>query len=142
MPRGGAQIAIDVTLRSVLTSEGEPHPRTAATDAVVANAARQDKERKYPEFFESHRCVLVVLALELGGRWSNEAYAFIEELAWAKSREAPPPVRKSARLSWHRRWVRMLSCTAARAWSGSLVAPTGAPLSPMAEHPVPDWHEV
>ena len=44
----GAQLAVD-TLRSVLTSNGEPHPRAEHTDGAVLLAARQDKERSYRE---------------------------------------------------------------------------------------------
>ena len=41
----GAQLAVDITLRSVLTSNGEPQPRAEHTDGAVLLAARQDKER-------------------------------------------------------------------------------------------------
>ena len=94
------------TFRSPVTSAGLPHPRAATEDAVVANLARADKEATCPECLTSRRCELVVLALETGGRFSAEAYEFLEELAFAKARASPSPVRKSARLAWQRRWVR------------------------------------
>ena len=140
--RAGAQLAVDVTFRSPLTAAGEPHPQAATQNAVCANSARSDKESKYPEFLESRRCALIVLALEVGGRFSDEAYGFIEELAFAKAAEAPAAMRKSARLSWQRRWTRLLACTAARAWCNGVVAPAalGAPADDCG--PTPDWHEV
>ena len=41
----------------------------------------------------SNRCRLVVLALEVGGRWSEEAASFIRLLARSDSREAAPALR-------------------------------------------------
>ena len=108
----------------------------------MANAARPDKEAKYPEFGTSRRCELVVLALETGGRFSAEAFAFLEELAYAKARESPAAVRKSARLAWQRRWVRLLACTAAKAWCHAATAPAELLPPAAADRPVPDWHEV
>ena len=43
--------------------------------------ARQDKERKYFELLSGHRCRLVVVALETGGRSSKEAVQFVDDLA-------------------------------------------------------------
>ena len=40
---------MDVTLRHALTSDGQPRPRTAAVDGMVALRARGDKEATYPE---------------------------------------------------------------------------------------------
>ena len=39
----GAQLAIDVTLRSPLGADGQPKPRAAEEDGVAAAAARADK---------------------------------------------------------------------------------------------------
>ena len=124
--RGGAQLAIDITLRSPLTASGEPHPRAAGEDGIAANAARGDKSSKYPELVAGGRCSLVVLALETGGRMSAETVEFLQELAFAKSREAFPAVRRAAGLAWQLRWTRMLSCTAARSWWHSVTAPAEA----------------
>ena len=140
--RAGAQLAIDVTLRSPLTASGQPHARAAVDDGIVANSARADKVAKYPELVASRRCELIVLAIETSGRFSDETYAFLEELAYAKAREAAPVMRKSARLAWQRRWMRLLACTAARAWCQATTAlahqegPHGVDGSP------PELHEV
>eukprot|EP00973_Karenia_brevis_P000694 98158-Karenia_brevis.AAC.1 len=70
---GGAQLAIDVTMRSPLTALGMAQPMAADVDGAVAEAARRDKEAQYPELAASRRCHLAVVALETGGRWSKEA---------------------------------------------------------------------
>ena len=121
--KSGAQLAVDTTLRSVLTARGDARPNAARQDGAIANEARQDKQDTYPELVASERCVLIVLALETGGRWSDEASKFVEELAAAKAREAPPRLRRSARLAWQKRWIKLLSVAAARAFAQSLTAP-------------------
>ena len=93
----GAQLAVDDTFRSA----------AAVVDGAVANAARRDKERKHSELVEGLRCKLVVVAIETGGRWSVEACNLVENLAWAKSREAPV-LQRSAFSAWRRRWTRMM----------------------------------
>ena len=42
----------------------------------------------------------MVVAIETGGRWSAEACNFVENLAWAKSREVVPVLHRSAFLAW------------------------------------------
>ena len=66
---GGAKLAVDITLRSVLGSSGEPQPHAADVDGAVLLTARRDKEATYPELATSTRCRLVVVAIETGGRW-------------------------------------------------------------------------
>ena len=88
---GGAQLAIDVTLRSAV-------------------GARTDKEIRYPEL-TTGRCRLVVVAIETGGRWSEEAVDLLWQLSCAKARDVP------------RRWSRMLSTSCALAFAASLVEP-------------------
>ena len=62
----GAQLAVDITLRSALTSNGDPRPGAAREDGIACGA-RVDKERKYGELTEGNRVV--------GGRWSVEAFS-------------------------------------------------------------------
>ena len=119
----GAQLAIDVTLRSSVTACGAPRARAAEENEATCIDARRDKEIKYNELVESNRCRLVVLALEVGGRCSTETVAFLEALAWARARSSPPLVRFAAALGWRRRWLRILACSAARAWAESVTAP-------------------
>ena len=84
---GGAQLAVDVTLRGVLSRAGELHPHAADVDGAVLLEARRDKETTYPEVVASGRCWLVVVVIETGGRWSDEAVDFSN----------PVGVRQSAR---------------------------------------------
>ena len=56
------------------------------------------RKEPYPELLQNRRCRLVVLGIEVGGRWSNEASNFIRMLANARARSSPlrskqPPVR-------------------------------------------------
>ena len=122
-----AQLAVDVTLRCALKANGEAHPNAAAEDGAICSRARADKERKYAELLAGDRCRLVVVALETGGRWSNEAIQFIDDLAAARAREAPPVMRRSAFLAWKRRWSRMIGISCARAFANSLAAVATAP---------------
>ena len=82
-------MAVDVTLCGVLSGAGEPHPHAADVDAAVLLEVRRDKETTYPEVVASGRCRLVVVAIEMGGRWSDEAVDFTAQLAFAKAREVP-----------------------------------------------------
>ena len=94
------------------------HGRTAP----ALRQARQRKERVYPELSGAHgRARLVVLASEVGGRWSAEAQAFLRQLARAKSRQEPPTLRASAKLAWIWRWSMILACASARAFALSLL---------------------
>ena len=97
---GGSQLAVDVTLRSAVSCRGEPQPNAADVDGAVLVQARTDKETTCPELVESGRCWLVVIAIETGGRWSEEAVDMFRLLAFAKAREAPPAMKWSVVLAW------------------------------------------
>ena len=68
------------------------------------------------------RCRLVVVGIELGGRWSEEAAQFIRLLARSRSRATPPLLRSSARAAYVARWSALLSFAAARALAASLLS--------------------
>ena len=91
----GAQLAVDVTMRHPRTREGDPSGQADWKDGAVAEAARADKESTYPEFSHGHRCQLVVLAVETGGRFSRETCDFLRDLAWARAETAPRYLRGS-----------------------------------------------
>ena len=97
---GGIQLAVDITLRSAVSCAGEAHPHAADHDGAVLLQARQDKEATYPELASSGRCKLVVLAMETGGRWSEEAVQTLQMLAHSKARDAPPYMQFSVALMW------------------------------------------
>ena len=70
--RHGAQLAVDITLRSVLTCCGAPRPNAAAVNGAILTQARRDKEARYSELVAAKRSRLVVDALETGGRWKAQ----------------------------------------------------------------------
>ena len=77
---GGAQLAIDTTLVSALRADGTARRRAADHDGVASAEARRRKARTYPELAGLHgRARLVVLAVEVGGRWSHETQCFITQ---------------------------------------------------------------
>ena len=118
----GAQIAVDTTLVSPLRRDGTPHSRCAREDGAALRQARQRKERVYPELSGAHgRARLVVLASEVGGRWSAEAQAFLRQFTRAKSRQEPPTLRASAKLAWIWKWSMILACASDRAFALSFV---------------------
>ena len=63
-----------------VVADGTPHPRCANEDGAAL--ARRRKELRYPELAGQHgRAKLVVLASEVGGRWSEECRQFLCQLA-------------------------------------------------------------
>ena len=92
----GAQLTVDITLRSALTRCGSACAQADRVNGIVASRARRDKEHKNAELFQGDRCRLVVVGMETGGRWSTEALLFVEMLAAARAREAPRVLRRSA----------------------------------------------
>ena len=118
----GRQLAIDTTFISALCGNGNPHPLACSVDGICLQRARGRKEATYPEFHDrGARAKLVVIALEVGGRWSSEAMQFISGLAQARARQDPPMFRKASAFSWRRRWVSLLSVAAHRAFAASLL---------------------
>ena len=95
--RGGAQLAVDPTLVGALDADGTPRRGAAASDGVALKAARRRKEATYPELVASHsRGYLVVVAVEVGGRWSSETRSFLSQLARARARQEVPLLRRRA----------------------------------------------
>ena len=74
---GGAELAVDTTLVSPLTRAGEPRRRAGRFAAATLHETGKAKERAYPELLHNSRCRLVVLGIEVAGRWSEEAASFI-----------------------------------------------------------------
>ena len=119
---GGTQLAIDTTLVSTLHCDGSARRGAAHRDGVALVTARRKKERTYPELIGPHaRARLVVLAGEVGGRWSDETRSFLCQLARAKARSEPSILRGRAEQAWRLRWASTLACSAARAFAASLL---------------------
>ena len=95
---GGAQLAVDTTMVCPLRGDGSTHRGAAERHGVALVAARRRKERTCPELTAPRsRARLVVLAMEVGGRWSPEALTFIRLLAKAKARHEPNCANVSSR---------------------------------------------
>ena len=65
----GQQLAIDATCISPISRAGAPHPGTRTDPGRAAQHAELRKRRRYPELTAARRCRLVVVAVEVGGRW-------------------------------------------------------------------------
>ena len=119
---GETQLAVETTLVSSLRSDGSARRRAVERDGVALEAARQRTERTYPEWVGAHRRArLVVIAIEVGGRWSDETWSFLSQLAKAKDREETRLLGRRVEQAWRLRWGSMLSC-AAGPGSGHVVA--------------------
>ena len=64
---------------------------------------------------------MVVLAAEVGGRWNEETATFLSALAKAKALESPLVLQGRVQAAYIRRWSAVLACSAARAFSLSLL---------------------
>ena len=103
---GGAQLAVDTTLVSVVRGDGSARTGAARRDGVALAAARRAKERRYPELVGRRaRARLVVLAVEVGGRWSPETQKFLSLLARARARAEGWLLRRRAEMAWRLRCV-------------------------------------
>ena len=133
---GGAQLAVDTTLVCALRRDGNPTRNAADEDGVALRRARLRKERTYPELVGRRaRARLVVIAVEVGGRWSEEARRFLSQLAKARARGENKLLRKRAEQAWRLRWGSLLACTAARAVAMSLLELPGRPVGLMGATP-------
>ena len=118
----GAQLAVDTTLVCPVSRDGRPRRHGDSRPGVaLETAARKKREQTCPELLAAGRCKLVVLGLEVGGRWSTEALDFVRRLARAKARSQPEWLRASAAQAYAHRWSGMLAVAAQRAFAASLL---------------------
>ena len=80
------------------------------------------KQRTYPELLASARCRLVVMGMEVGGRWSQESAEFLRLLAQHKARSAPAPLQQATVTSLISRWSAMLAHAGTHAFAASLLS--------------------
>ena len=79
---GGCQLALDATIVSALHGDGTHRRKADVEDGVALKEARRSKEATYPELCRGDgRARLVVIAGEVGGRWSQETKDFLWSLA-------------------------------------------------------------
>ena len=103
---------------SPVSAEGHPRRMCAEHDGAALEQARQAKVSTCPELCGAYgRVCLVVLAAEIGGRWSLEGVNFVSQLAKAKARSVPRVLSNRVRHAYHHRWCSMLACAASRAFA-------------------------
>ena len=117
----GVPLLVDITMVSPLHADGTPLRGAAATDGVAIGVAERRKERRYPELVQTQDAELIVLACETGGRWSDRAATFIQQLAEAKARSAPKALRASATCCWQHRWTGILAVAAQASFAATLL---------------------
>ena len=118
---GGAQLAVDTTLVSPVRGDGRPRAGAQWRPAVAIRDAERSKTVRYHELTGENRCRLVVLAFEVGGRWSASAAVFVHNLAKVKAMSCPSLLRRSAEHLFFNRWTALLSCAAQSAFAASLL---------------------
>ena len=86
----GAQLAIDTTPVSPMHRDGTARRTAADRNEAALKQARRLKETTCPELSgEGGRARLVVLAAEVGRRWSEETAQFLRALAKAHAQTHP-----------------------------------------------------
>ena len=88
---------------------------------AAVDAGRRKRQTTYPELLAARRCRLVVLAVEVGGRFGAELADFLRCLAASKARAAPVRLRATTRQAASHRWAGMLAVAAQRALAWSLL---------------------
>ena len=124
----GRPLFCDATVRSPLRADGCPHGRAADEDGFVLHRALVDKLSAYGDVAGCQSAELLVLAVEVGGRWNDTAITLVDVLAWAKVSDSPPLLRRSAHAAWAARWWSMLGVSVQSALAASILAPVAGTL--------------
>jgi hypothetical protein len=117
----GVPLCCDSTMVSPIQSNGRAIPRAAASDGVALERALRRKRATYAELVDSAYGQLVVLACEVGGRWSEDCLRLVRTAAKYRSRGAPHLLRTSARAAWQNRWWSILSVAAQSSLANTLL---------------------
>ena len=117
----GVPLGVDVTMVSPLHADGSVWLGAADTAGTAISRAELCKERTYPELVDSTVLRLVTVACETGGRWNSATATLLRDLAYARSRDAPPRLRHSAAVGWQRRWWAMIAVTAQDSLAATLI---------------------
>ena len=137
----GSQLAVDATLVSPLTRQGQAHPRAdVQPGSAVDAAARRKRNNTYPELGHARRCRLVVVGTEVGGRFSTEVVQFLRLLARHRAAAVPRLLRPAAITAWVARWSGLLAVAAQRAFAASLLELP--PAADLGDGPGPELHEL
>ena len=117
----GVPLALDATVVSPLRADGTARPHADTTEGVALEHAEDLKARTYPELVHSARVRMVVLACEVGGRWSEASLRFVRGLAAYRARSAPRALRRSVEQAWQARWWGILAVAVQDALCSTLV---------------------
>jgi len=105
----GMPLVCDASIVSPIKANGIARPRAAHEPGVAIANIEDVKATTYPELVSSNRCKFLVLASEVGGRWSAKTCRLVRDLATANSQEAAPRLCKSTAFTWENRWWSMTS---------------------------------
>ena len=131
-------------MRFLFQKSGEislnPILSTTPGDALQRATARK-RTTVYPEFAQNRRCRLVVVALETGGRWGQEAVDLVRALAHTKARGTPSWLRPTTVGAYIHRWAALLAFATQRAFAASFL---DAPLPALdcVDGPPPPFHDL
>ena len=135
-PLGRRGFAVESAIARICREGGA----RVSTNVFVRDLDLRRKERTYHELVgEGGRARLVILAGEVGGRWSLETANFLRALAVAKACDVPYVLQASVEVALFRRWSNILSFAAARAFAAALLewrGPGGAGADAPSSHDV------
>ena len=94
-----AQLAIVTALVSSIRADGLPRRKCADVDGAALAQARRREQRFHLELVGHGRARLVVLAAEVGGRWSVEVRAFVSRLCRVSEFLSPCASKKNCQAS-------------------------------------------
>ena len=130
----GPPLLCDATQVSPLDQNGNPHPKCAVEAGAVFEIAEKRKTNTYREAAQAAgRIVLVTLACEIGGRWSDTCIKWVGMLAKYKAHNEPPHLKRAVEFAWHSRWWSLLSVAAQRAFALSLIEVDSDAIKPLAD---------
>ena len=138
----GAQQAVDATIVSPVTRAGDAQPGADVHPGrAVAAAARRKRHQTYPELVRARCCRLVVVGVEVEGRFGAEAANWLRLLAGQRASDVQAAMRAAARAAWVARWSGLLAVAAQRAVAASLLElPLAGECNVAGE--APELHEV
>ena len=105
---------------SPLHNNGEARPRAAVRPGTALAQAEDDKLDTYRQVADSARVRLVVLAGEVGGRWSETTAWLLRRLAQAKAAAEPLALRLATGRALEARWWALLAVAARGALASAL----------------------
>ena len=136
----GAKLAVDAIVVSPLHADGSARRIAATSSGVVLQASTQSKgDHVLWTLWWGRRPRLLVMAAEVGGRWSQETADFLNAMAKAKAEEHPRILQGRVRDACVRRWSALLACCLARSLAVSLLERRPVPGT---GGDVPSVHEV